>query len=221
LAQYGQRYNRPDLVDKAIHEVLATYKHTVDPTTGLLYHAYDESREQQWANKVTGQSPNFWGRAIGWYFMAMVDILDYVPENNPYRSDVIEVINQLAEAMARYQDASGLWYQVIDQGTREGNYLEASVSSMLMYSCAKAVNKGYLPEKYRQVAEKAFDGLTTKLIKKNEDGTLSLTQCCSVGGLGGRPYRDGSFEYYMSEKVRDNDAKATGPFIMGSLELGK
>jgi len=192
-----------------------------DPKTGLLYHPYDESREQQWANKETGQSPNFWGRPIGWYFMAMVDILDYVPEDHPQRKDVIEIINKLAEAMVNYQDVSGLWYQVIDQGTREGNYLEASVSSMLMYSYAKAVNKGYLPQKYRQVAEKAFDGLTTKLIKKNEDGTLSLTQCCAVGGLGGRPYRDGSFEYYMSEKIRDNDAKATGPFIMGCMELNK
>ncbi len=221
MAQYGKLYHRPDLIDKAIHEVLVTYKHTVDPKTGLLYHAYDESRQQQWANKTTGQSPNFWGRAIGWYFMAMVDILDFVPENHPHRKDVIDIINKLASVLPKYQDKTGLWYQVIDQGTRKGNYLEASASSMFMYSYAKAVNKGYLPKKYRKVAEKAFNGLTTKLIKVNEDGTLNLTQCCSVGGLGGKPYRDGSFEYYISEKIRDNDTKATGPFIMGCLELGK
>ncbi len=221
MAQYGKVYNRPDLIDKAIYEVLITYKHTVDPKTGLLYHAYDESRQQQWANKTTGQSPNFWGRAIGWYFMAMVDILDFVPENHPQRKDVIDIIGKLAKVLPKYQDKTGLWYQVIDQGTRKGNYLEASVSSMFMYSYAKAVNKGYLPKKYRKTAEKAFNGLTTKLIRINEDGTLSLTQCCSVGGLGGNPYRNGSFEYYISEKIRDNDAKATGPFIMGCLELGK
>jgi unsaturated rhamnogalacturonyl hydrolase len=221
LAQYGQRYNRPDLVDKALHEVLVTYKRTLDPKTGLLYHAYDESREQRWANKQTGQSPNFWGRAIGWYLMAAVDILDFVPEQHPMRKEAVGIINKVVGAMAKYQDASGLWYQVIDQGEREGNYLEASVSSMLMYSCAKAVNKGYLPKKYRQVAEKAFDGITAKLIRKSEDGTLSLTQCCSVGGLGGNPYRDGSFEYYISEKIRDNDSKATAPFIMGCIELNR
>lgn len=221
IAQYGQQYNRPDLIDKAIHEVIVTYRHTVDPETGLLYHAYDESRKQRWADKTTGQSPNFWGRAMGWYFMAMVDILDFVPENHPQRKSVIDIINKLAEVLPKYQDKTGLWYQVVDMGSREGNYLEASVSSMFMYSYAKAVNKKYLPGKYKKVAEKAFEGLTTNLIKVNGDGTLSLTQCCSVGGLGGSPYRDGSFEYYISEKIRDNDSKATAPFIMGCLELDK
>ncbi len=221
MAQYGQRFNRPDLVDKAMHEVVVTYKHTVDPKTGLLYHAYDESREQRWADKETGQSPNFWGRAVGWYFMAMVDILDYVPVVHPQRAEVIGIINKLAEVLPKYQDKSGLWYQVMDQGKRSGNYLEASVSSMFMYSYAKAVNKGYLPVKYKKVAQKAFDGLTSKLMTTTEDGLLSLTKCCAVGGLGGNPYRDGSFDYYINEKIRDNDAKATGPFIMGCIELGK
>jgi len=221
LAQYGLVYNRPEFIDLAIHEVVMTYKHTECPTTGLLYHAYDESREQLWANKVTGQSPNFWGRAMGWFFMAMVDILDFVPEEHPQRFEVINCINKLAAVLPKYQHESGLWYQVVDLGTREGNYLEASVSSMFMYCYAKSVNKGYLPKEYLKIAEKAFEGLTTQLIRVDEDGTLNLTQCCSVGGLGGRPYRDGSFEYYMSEKIRENDSKATGPFIMGCLELGK
>ena len=243
LAQYGLVYNRPELIDLAIHEVVKTYEHTECPTTGLLFHAYDESGEQLWANlvcktrkdyymldesrkhlwneKVIGQSPNFWGRAMGWYFMAMVDILDFVPEDHPGRQDVINCINKLAAVLPKYQHETGIWYQVIDMGTHEDNYLEASVTSMFMYCYAKSVNKGYLPKEYLKVAEKAFEGLTTLLMREDEDGTLNLTQCCSVGGLGGRPYRDGSFEYYMSEKIRDNDSKATGPFIMGCLELGK
>lgn len=134
---------------------------------------------------------------------------------------LIGMIRGLAGTLPRYQDASGLWYQVPDQGDREGNYPEASVSSMFMYSFAKAVNKGYIDKQYRAVAEKAYEGLMNRLIVENEDGTLTLTRCCSVGGLGGSPYRDGSFEYYISEKIRDNDAKATGPFIMGCLELNK
>lgn len=221
LAEYAVTFNQPELIDDVMNQFLVTAKRTYDEATGLYYHAWDESKRQRWANRETGQSPNFWGRSIGWWFMALVDVLDYIPADHPQRHELIGIIRGLAETLPRYQDASGLWYQVLDQGDREGNYLEASVSSMFMYSFAKAVNKGYIDEKYRTVAEKAYEGLMNRLIVENEDGTLTLTQCCSVGGLGGNPYRDGSFEYYISEKIRDNDAKATGPFIMGCLELNK
>lgn len=221
LAEYAVTFNRPELIDDVMNQFLVTAKRTYDEATGLYYHAFDESKRQLWANKETGQSPNFWGRSIGWWFMALVDVLDYIPEDHSQRHELIDMIRGLAEVLPRYQDTSGLWYQVLDQGDREGNYLEASVSSMFMYSFAKAVNKGYIDKQYRTVAEKAYEGLMSRLIVKNEDGTLTLTQCCSVGGLGGNPYRDGSFEYYISEKIRDNDAKATGPFIMGCLELNK
>ena len=221
LAEYAVTFNRPELIDDVMNQFLVTAKRTYDEATGLYYHAFDESKRQLWANKETGQSPNFWGRSIGWWFMALVDVLDYIPEDHSQRHELIDMIRGLAEVLPRYQDTSGLWYQVLDQGDREGNYLEASVSSMFMYSFAKAVNKGYIDKQYRTVAERAYEGLMSRLIVKNEDGTLTLTQCCSVGGLGGNPYRDGSFEYYISEKIRDNDAKATGPFIMGCLELNK
>ena len=221
LAEYAVTFNRPELIDDVMNQFLVTAKRTYDEATGLYYHAFDESKRQLWANKETGQSPNFWGRSIGWWFMALVDVLDYIPEDHSQRHELIDMIRGLAEVLPRYQDTSGLWYQVLDQGDREGNYLEASVSSMFMYSFAKAVNKGYIDKQYRAVAEKAYEGLMNRLIVENEDGTLTLTQCCSVVDLGGNPYRDGSFEYYISEKIRDNDAKATGPFIMGCLELNE
>jgi len=221
LAEYAVTFNQPELIDDVINQFLVCARHTYDEATGLYYHAWDESKRQRWANKETGQSPNFWGRSIGWWFMALVDVLDYIPAAHPQRPELIRMIRGLAETLPRYQDASGLWYQVLDQGDREGNYLEASVSSMFMYSFAKAVNKGYINNKYRAVAGKAYEGLMNRLITENEEGTLTLTRCCSVGGLGGNPYRDGSFAYYISEKIRDNDAKATGPFIMGCLELKK
>lgn len=221
LAEYAVTFNRPELIDDVMNQFLVTAKRTYDEATGLYYHAFDESKRQLWANKQTGQSPNFWGRSMGWWFMALVDVLDFIPTDHPQRHELIGMISGLAETLPRYQDASGLWYQVLDQGDREGNYLEASVSSMFMYSFAKAVNKGYIDKKNRAVAEKAYEGLMNRLIVEDEDGTLTLTRCCSVGGLGGNPYRDGSFEYYISEKIRDNDAKATGPFIMGCLELKK
>ena len=221
LAQYAVTFNKPEMIDDVMNQFIITAKHTYDEATGLYYHAWDESRNQLWANNETGQSPNFWGRSIGWWFMALVDVLDFIPADHPQRPELINMIQGLADTLPHYQDETGLWYQILDQGDREGNYLEASVSSMFMYSIAKAVNKGYIDTKYRAIAEKAYDGLMNELIVVNEDNTLTLTQCNSVGGLGGNPYRDGSFEYYISEKIRDNDSKATGPFIMGCLELGK
>lgn len=221
LAQYGVTFNESKWIDDVTNQFLVCAKHTYDPVTGLYYHAWDESKNQLWANKITGQSPNFWGRSIGWWYMALVDILDFIPQDNLQRKEIIRIINGLAATLPKYQDKTGLWYQVLDKGDKQGNYLEASVSSMFMYSYAKAVNKGYIDKKYRAIAEKAYDGLMKNLIVKNADGTLTLTKCCAVSGLGGNPYRDGSFEYYVNERIRDNDAKATGPFIMGCLQLGK
>jgi unsaturated rhamnogalacturonyl hydrolase len=221
LAQYAVTFNQPDIMEDVISQFLICARQTYNVKTGLYYHAWDESKKQRWANKETGQSPNFWGRAMGWWFMALVDVLDFVPANHPQRGELIKMINGLAETLPKYQDKTGLWYQVLDKGYKSGNYPEASVSSMFMYSYAKAVNKGYIDEKYREIAEKAYDGLMNTLIVKNADCTLTLTKCCAVSGLGGNPYRDGSFGYYVSERSRDNDAKATGPFIMGCLELGK
>lgn len=221
LAQYATTFNQPEWTEDVINQFLICAKHTYDPATGLYYHAWDESKSQLWANKATGQSPNFWGRSIGWWFMALVDVLDFVPENHAQRGELIKMINGLAETLPKYQDKTGLWYQVLDKGDQPGNYLEASVSSMFMYAYAKAVNKGYIDKKYKAIAEKAYNGLMKNLIVKNTDGTLTLTKCCAVSGLGGNPYRDGSFEYYVNERIRDNDAKATGPFIMGCLQLNK
>lgn len=220
MAQYGKTFNQPQWIDEAIKQITLCHFHTHDPKTGLYHHAWDESKSQRWANPQTGHSPNFWGRSIGWYFMAVVDALDYIPAEHPRRAELISIIQGLADALPKYQ-RDGLWYQVIDQPERAGNFPEASVTTQCMYSYTKAVNNGYINKKYRVYAEKAFNGIKKTLLVENTDGTLSLTRCCAVGGLGGNPYRDGSFEYYIGEKMRDNDAKATGPFIMGCIELGK
>jgi unsaturated rhamnogalacturonyl hydrolase len=221
LAEYAVTFNRPEWLDVVVTQFLIAGRHTFDAATGLYYHAWDESRNQLWAHPETGQSPNFWGRSMGWWFMALVDVLDYLPEEQEHRGELVEMIQNFAPAVRRYQHETGLWYQVLDQGNREGNYLEASVSAMFMYAIAKAVNKGYLEPSYRVLAEQAYDGLMQELIVEDADGVLSLTRCCAVAGLGGKPYRDGSFEYYVNERIRDNDAKANGPFIMGCLELEK
>lgn len=221
LSEYGSKFNRPDLIDEAITQLLVATEHTYDENKGLFYHGWDESRSQAWADSITGTSPNFWGRSMGWLAMALVDNLDYIPETNPRRLKIIALVKTVADGMAKYQNKTGLWYQVIDKGDKKGNYPEASVSSMMMYFYAKAVNKGYLDAVYKKYAEKAYEGIMKNLIKKNDDGTITMINCCKVAGLGGHPYRNGSFDYYVHEKITENDGKATAPFIMGCIELSK
>lgn len=220
-AQYTVKFENGDKLNDVALQFELIQKHLVDSKTGLLYHGWDESKKMDWANKETGTSPNFWSRSLGWYAMALVDVLDYFPENHPKHKELVSYLNQLAEALVKQQDASGLWYQVTDMGDREGNYLEASGSAMFSYALAKGANKGYLPKKYKEVANKAFDGITRDLIKVSSEGDVIITQACAVAGLGGNPYRNGSYEYYVNERKKDNDPKATGPFILAALELNK
>lgn len=212
---------KQEVYNSAVLQFDLIQEHSRDEETGLLYHGWDESKEQQWADKDTGNSSHFWSRGMGWYGMAMVDILDFLPLEHPGRDRIIEYLNKFAEAIVKVQHESGLWYQVLDQGDRDGNYLEATGSSMFSYALAKGVNKGYLPESYMENAEKAFQGLIKNLVSVEENGIVNLNKCCGVAGLGGNPYRDGSFDYYVNEIIRSNDPKGTGPFIMASLELNK
>lgn len=197
-------------------------KNSKDKSTGLYYHGWDESKEQRWANKETGLSQHFWSRGMGWYSMALVDVLDYLPKEHKGYHKLVSYLNGLAEAIVKYQDAkTGTWYQIVNLPNKEGNYLEATGTSMFTYALAKGVNKGYLPAKYLENAEKAYQGILDNFITVQENGIINLNRCCAVAGLGGNPYRDGSFEYYIGEKIRANDPKGTGPFIMASLELNK
>jgi unsaturated rhamnogalacturonyl hydrolase len=209
------------IYNDVVHQFDLIQKHSRDENSGLLFHGWDESKEQQWANKETGNSQHFWSRGMGWYGMAMVDVLDYLPENHPGRERIILYLNQYAEAITAVQDETGLWYQVLDQGDREGNYLEATGTAMFVYTLAKGVNKGYLDSKYLTVAENGYDGLINNLISVEDNGVVNLNKCCGVAGLGGDPYRDGSYEYYINEIIRSNDPKGTGPFIMASIELNR
>jgi len=221
-AQFALEMNEPQLFDDVVKQFILVHKYTYHAETGLNYHGWDESREQKWANPQTGCSPNFWGRAEGWYAMALVDVLDFLPAEHTGRPQILGILNQVAAGIKNYQDQeTGLWYQVLDQGNRSGNYLEASGSSMFTYTLLKAVRKGYISQEYKAVGLKAYAGLVKILIKNNPDGTISLTKCCSVAGLGGNPYRDGSYDYYINEPVRDNDPKGVGPFILASIEYNR
>jgi unsaturated rhamnogalacturonyl hydrolase len=223
LAQYGATFGDKAAFADVLNQISLINKKTYDPKTGLYYHGWDESKEQAWANKVTGCSPNFWSRSIGWYAASLVDALDYLPKENKGREKVLAIVRNLAATLIRYQDpASGVWYQVTDQGNRKGNYLESSASSMFVYFLSKSINKGYIAKSYVAPTTKAFNGLIKTFIKNEADGTITITNCCSVAGLGGdKVYRDGSFEYYIGEPVIENDPKSVGPFILASIQFEK
>lgn len=224
------------IYDDAVDQVSKTYERTLDPATGLNRHAWDENRDMFWSNDTTGLSQHCWARAQGWYTMALLELLDAIPEDYARRQELKDLLAKTFDAVIKWQDpATGVWYQVMDSPGREGNYLESTASSMFAYSLLKAARKGYVTDpKYRQAGLKAYRGILDRFIRENPDGTISLTDCCAVAGLGPgvspsvlkaapkvkeNRRRDGSYAYYLSEPVRDNDAKGLGPFIWASLEV--
>jgi unsaturated rhamnogalacturonyl hydrolase len=224
-AEYAKLFNGPAAdYDDVAKQIRLMAAHSYDPATGLFYHAWDESKEQPWAIKATGTSSNFWGRALGWYAMALADVLDYFPTNHPARPEIIATLQKVCSGVVKWQDPkTGLWYQVMDQGDRKGNYLEATASAMFVYAMAKGVNHGYLPQSYVPAIDKGYQGIIQNLVKNDGDGRWSLTQCCAVAGLGGAPSngreRDGSFDYYVHEPIVSNDLKGIGPFILAGIEM--
>lgn len=222
MAEYAKVFDQPEWFDIAFKQITLAYERTVDPLTGLCYHAWDESRQEAWSNPETGHSPHYWSRAMGWYMMALVDALDYFPENYAGRDSMIHILQKTSEALLPIRDPeTGLWFQVLDQGNREGNYIEASGTTMFTYAFAKGANKGYLDKRFKEVAQASFDSIVTHLIVTDEDGMPTLNNTCHGAGLGGNPYRDGSYAYYISEWQRPNDSKGVAPLILAALELGR
>ena len=218
LAEYAYRNNEPQAYQEVINQIKIVARHTYDPANGLFRHACDVSKREKWADKETGQSQHCWGRALGWYMMAIVDDLDFIPQHEPGRDTVLVILNHIAETLKKYQSPEGLWYQVMDKSGEPGNYLESSCSAMFVYSLFKAVRKGYIPSSYFTVARKGYEGILNEFIKVDDNGLVSITKACAVAGLGGKNYRMGDYDYYIHEQIRDNDPKAVGPFILASLE---
>lgn len=218
-AEYAARYNKPEAFKDIINQFCVVARHTYDPKTGLYKHAWDESHEQRWCDPQTGQSAHSWGRAMGWFAMALVETLQFIPEEEPGRDSLLAILGNVTLQMKNYQDArTGLWYQVLDRSGAEGNYIESSVSAMFIYSLYKGIRLGFIPQKYMAVADKAYKGYLDNFIETDENGVVSITRCCAVAGLGGKNYRMGNYEYYINELIRNNDPKSVGPFINACLE---
>lgn len=218
-AEYAMLAHEDSSFNDIANQFIFMEKNARDEKTGLLYHGYDESRQMAWADKTTGRSPNFWARAMGWYMMALVDVLDNFPPDHPKRKMLIEILNRCVTAVEKVQDKnSGLWFDIMDQPKLKGNYTESSASSMFVYAIAKGVRMKLIPAAKIGIAERGYAGLLKKYIK-TEDGQTNLYGTVKVSGLGGNPYRDGSAAYYLGEPVIMNDPKGMGTFIKAAAEI--
>lgn len=219
--EYERRYNKMTGCLDSFKQFRNVYELMKDKETGLYYHGYDESREMYWADQETGNSPNFWLRATGWYAASLVDTAEAMGEMMYYEYRTLQdTLQELIDSVLVYMDADAhMFYQVINKADAEGNYLETSGSALIAYAILKAVRLGFLPVRYRKTGEEIFYGITERYLSRNEDGTPRLGGICLVAGLGGEQHRDGSLEYYFSEPIVENDAKGTGPLVMAYTEL--
>jgi unsaturated rhamnogalacturonyl hydrolase len=240
-AAYAATFQQTADFDDIAKQLLLMDAHMRDEKTGLLRHGWDESRAMPWADKTTGLSPEVWARAMGWYCMALVDVLDWFPRDHPQHAALVAALNRNMAAVLKAQDAkSGLWWQVMSRPphngptmvkqpdgsirmglshSAEGNYLEASASCMFTYALAKGVRMGYLPSSDEAAAQHAWEGIQKQFVTTNPDGTVTLHGTVKVGGLGGTPYRSGTFDYYIHEPVVDQDAKGVGAFLLAGSEM--
>ena len=220
LIQFAKEFGDVKIQDDVVNQIITMAKLNQDKETGLLVQGYNHSKKEFWADPDTGLSPSFWGRGLGWYSVAVIETLELLPEDHPLKDKLSHIFKELMAGVLQVQDKkSGVWYQVVDKGEQKGNYLEASASSMFTYSLAKGIRLGYLNPNYIDSANRAYKGLQEEFIKIDEDGTVNLIGTCKSAGLGGLAHRDGSFEYYTSEKVADNDHKGVGTFLMAGVQV--
>ncbi|MBI5474889.1 MAG: glycoside hydrolase family 88 protein [Ignavibacteriae bacterium] len=221
-AMYAKLYNDKQAFDDIANQFIWIARHTRDDKTGLYYHGWDESKQMPWADSATGRSPSFWGRAMGWYIMGLVDVIEYFPAKHPKRMELIGILSDVANGLLKWRDPnSHLWYLVLDQGTMEGNYLESSSATMFTYAFAKGARLKYLDKKFAAEAGRSFEGILRHHVTIDSNGFVNLHHTIKGAGLGGKPYRDGTFTYYTSEGQRTNDMKAVGPFLLAAIEIEK
>ncbi|STO18519.1 glycoside hydrolase family 88/105 protein [Flavobacterium hibernum] len=219
--EYTVKYENGKALDDVAKQFELVQNHHVDKKTGLVYHAWDESKEIGWANTEIGTSPTIWGRGIGWYMMALVETLDYYPKTNKNYKTLVGYLNQIAKSVDKNKSASGLWYQVADKPEMTGNYLESSSSGMIIYALAKGADKGYLASGYKKMALKSFDAYVKEFVKKDDKGQVIISNVSSNVGLGGKPFRDGTNQYYINSKTKDNSSPALAAFLLSAIELNK
>jgi unsaturated rhamnogalacturonyl hydrolase len=219
-AEYAATFHHPEAFNDIARQFTLMDDHARDSKTGLLYHGWDESKQERWANKETGDSQQFWARNMGWTMMALVDTLQYFPEDDPGRKQLITQLERDAAAVSRYQDGTtGLWFQVLDKAGTKGNYLESSASCMIVYALAKGVREGYLPQRYSETAKRGYRGILSHFIQPGPLDSVSLIGTVKANGHGGDSYREGSYAGSIGEKTITNDPTGIGAFLLASTEM--
>ncbi len=219
-AEYASIFHQPQAFTEITKQFVLLEQHTRDPKSGLLYHEWDETHKEAWSNKLTGTSPNFWSRGMGWYMMALVDTLPYYPQDDRGRATLLAILNRTASSVIRYQDKrTGLWYQITDKPGKKGNYLESSAACMFTYALAKGVRLGYLPQHYSKNAMNAWSGIQRHFVHAEANGSVDISGTVKGIDLGGNPYHDGSYSYYVNAPVVTNDPKGIGAFLLASTEM--
>jgi unsaturated rhamnogalacturonyl hydrolase len=218
-AKYLVHTDKKDEWNDVANQFIWMAKNSKDDKTGLMYQGYDECRIQKWADPKTGQSLEFCSRSIGWYMIGIVDILEIFPLDHPLRPKLIEIYNDLSNAVLSMQDKDArVWWQVTDKANKEGNYLESSGSSMMIASLLKGVRLGYLPQSMKQAAIEGYNGILKEFVTKDDQGIYHLNNAVSGAGLGGIPHRDGTYDYYIKETKRNDDLMAIGLFMQAAIE---
>lgn len=214
-AQYAKEFNHPEKFDDVVNQFVNAERLTYEPRCGLYAHACDESKTAFWADKNTGRSLNVWGRSVGWFCMALLDALDFIPTEHEGHKTLVSLFNKAISNVVKYQDADGVWYQVMDN-RRSDNYQESTCTCMFAYALEKGIRMGYIDGgEYTPYLKKAVDGILNVFIKEI-DGKTYITEGCAVAGLGpeDNPRRNGTLDYYFSEPIRNNDFKGVGPFLI-------
>lgn len=218
-AQFGKHFNDIEALDDVANQIIKVAELNQNRETGLLVQGYDGKRTEMWADPDTGLSQSIWGRGLGWYSVGLIELLDYLPKDYPKREELIKIFQDLMTGVVNCQDSTGVWWQVVDKGNTKENYLEASASSMFTYSLAKGVRLGYLDDRFKEAAQKAYKGLIEEFIEIDDNGEVHLKDTCKSGGLGVKDYRDGSFNSYTCEEKAIDDHKGVGTFLMASVQI--
>jgi unsaturated rhamnogalacturonyl hydrolase len=219
-AEYAAIFHEPQDLDDVVKQFALLEQHSQDPSTGLMYHGWDESGSMPWANRKTGTSPSLWARGIGWYLMALADTLQYVPSSDPHRAVLLAMLQRACSAVLKAQDPStGLWYQILDQPGAKGNYIESSSALMFTYAFAKSARLGNLPPAYGIAAKRAWKAIQVRFVRTSGPEQVEITGTVTHVALGATPADDGSSDYYLHAPVVSNDPKGIGAFLLAGSEM--
>jgi len=214
-ALYGKTFKEKCFLDEAVRQAVIMYENIQDKETKLLYHAWDASKTAPWCDKETGLAPEVWGRALGWYVVAILDIMEHLDENSSEYKKLAEIEKEVLLAVLSYQGKENkLWYQVVNKADCDGNWPESSCSCLYVYAAAKAVRMGVIEKEYLEIALSGFEAIMKEFVRIDEEDNLILSGVCI--GTGVLDYNG-----YINRPTSENDLHGMGAFLLMCSEIAK